>query len=184
ALASGTGRLTIDRDAGTAVEGLRLRTAQSEISFDGRLGPSTARDVAAHLRVPHLAATEARALLGRRAPESDWSGELHAVGPDSAVVVTGDVRATIADAGGAHEVGGVRVDGTLDTRTPTPTGALRAAIAHVDLGAIAGPRLPASDLTGDVRLSTMPDAPRVVRFVLDLRAPRIGQTTLTTLAAN
>jgi len=181
-LEEGEGRFAIDREGGVAAEGVRLRTAGSQLAFDGRVGPSGARKIDAHLDVARLAAAEIRALLGARAPSSDWRGELQATGPDAALVVTGDVRAEVARDGAPRDVGRVRIDGTLDVRGPTPGGELRAALEHVDLGGIVGSRLPSSDLTGGLRLSTRADTPGAVLFALDLSNPRVGNTTVTTVA--
>jgi autotransporter translocation and assembly factor TamB len=181
-LEEAAGRLAFDPGAGWMAKDVRIRTVGSQLALDGRIGPRGARRVDAHLRVPHLAAAEVRALFGRRAPRSDWAGELHAAGPDAAVAVTGELRAAVAVDGAEREVGRVRLDGTLDLRDDTPLGELHAALEHVDVGGIIGPALPASDLTGSLRLAARVDAPRTVIFGLDLRDPRVGTATLGTLA--
>ncbi len=172
-----TGRVAGRRDADWTADGLRLRTAESELAFDGRWGA----DVDGHLRVTRLAASEVRALLRADVPRSDWQGELRAAGPRAAVAVTGVLEAQGLADGATRSGGRTRLAGTLDVRTATPVGALRAELERVDLAVIVGRDVPATDLSGTLDLATRADEPRVFRVGVDLREPRLGPTTLAAL---
>ncbi len=74
------------------------------------------------------------------------------------------------------------MNGTLDVRPHAEGGELTAELDQVDLEGVVGPQLPSSDLTGQVRLTVPAGIPASVRFALDLRAPRVREFRLDTLA--
>lgn len=168
------GRAVIVPERGWNVENIRLRTAGSRIELTGRFED----DVDLHLRVPRLAAEEMRALLGRSAPRNDLAGEIDAAGPRDAVAVTGEIRVAMAEGDG----GRARLDGTLDLRA-RPQGMIAFDLERLDLAALVGPDVPATDLTGRVEVATRSDAGDAFRFDVALRAPRIGTTTIPALRA-
>ncbi|MEO6028170.1 MAG: hypothetical protein ABIR79_15000, partial [Candidatus Binatia bacterium] len=176
------GRLAVDEATGIIADGLRLRTTGSDLTLAARVGPPSARSVDANVQVTRLLGAELRALFGERAPRADWRGELRASGPENAVAVTGDVRAERTRDDATESVGRVRVSGTLDVRSGAPGGEVTVDIDQVDFEGIVGPQLPPSELTGRVRLTVPPETPPSVRFALDLRAPRVGEVHLDTLA--
>jgi len=168
------GRAVLVPGRGWSVEGIRLRTAGSQIDLAGRFED----DVDLHLEVPRLAATELRALLEPAAPRNDIAGRIDATGPRDAVAVTGEVRVVAAEGSG----GRARLDGTVDLRA-APKGTLVADLEGLDLAAIVGPDVPATDLTGRVEVATLADAADAFRFDVDLREPRVDATTVPALRA-
>ncbi len=174
-----TARALIDPDTGWNVEDGRIRTAESEMAFDLRVGSA----VAAHVRVARLAAAELRALLRVDEPRSDWRGELRAEGPRDAVVLAGELTADSAAGDGRSLAGRMRLAGTLDLASTRPTGRLRADLERVDLAAMAGPRLLATDLTGSVTIASTGGDPRPWQLEADLATSRIATLTLQSVKA-
>src|SRR5262249_41384882 len=122
-------------------------------------------------------------VVGRAAPVSDWRGTFAARGPRSAVAVKGDLLADAASETETRTVGRVRFDGTLDLSVPIPVGTLTSELEHVDLAAVAGPRLPTSDLTGRIALANDVGTPRAFRFDVGLDGPRVAALRVESLRA-